>query len=592
MEGTVAVTGLAGLSVPGLDIMRAYKRAWWPKDILAGLVLTAVLVPVGMGYAEAAGLPAITGLYATITPLLIYAVLGPSRILVLGPDSSLAAIIAATVVPLAAGDQSRAVELAGGLAIIAGSLGIAFGLLHLGLLTDLLSTPIRIGYLNGIALTVIVSQLPKLFGFSTDADGLVPEAIAFAQGVANGDAHALTLGVGIAALAIMVVARLIDRAAVGIVLATVATTVVTAVAGLAAAGVDVVGAMPQGLPRLAIPAVGFGDLTAMLAGGFAIAVVSLADTSVLSRTFAARTGDRVDQNQELVALGAANIGGAFTSGFPVSASASRTPVAEAAGGKTQMTGVVAAVAIIALLLVAPGITSNLPQATLGAVVIVAATSLVDLAGTLRLIRLRPTEAGLSIISFAGVAFVGVIAGIFAAVAIALAAFFWRAWRPHSAILGRVEEMKGYHDITRYPDARRLDGLVLFRWDAPLFFANAEAFREAVERAVDMAPTATRWVVVAAEPITDIDTTAADILDELLGDLRRSGIELRFAEMKDPVKDWLSRYGLLQKIGDDSFYPTVGTAVDAYVAASGIDWIDWEERGDEGSGASSGTSSST
>ena len=588
----MAVTGLAGLSVPGLDIMRAYKRAWWPKDILAGLVLTAVLVPVGMGYAEAAGLPAITGLYATITPLLIYAVLGPSRILVLGPDSSLAAIIAATVVPLAAGDQSRAVELAGGLAIIAGSLGIAFGLLHLGLLTDLLSTPIRIGYLNGIALTVIVSQLPKLFGFSTDADGLVPEAIAFAQGVANGDAHALTLGVGIAALAIMVVARLMDRAAVGIVLATVATTVVTAVASLAAAGVDVVGAMPQGLPRLAIPAVGFGDLTAMLAGGFAIAVVSLADTSVLSRTFAARTGDRVDQNQELVALGAANIGGAFTSGFPVSASASRTPVAEAAGGKTQMTGVVAAVAIIALLLVAPGITSNLPQATLGAVVIVAATSLVDLAGTLRLIRLRPTEAGLSIISFAGVAFVGVIAGIFAAVVIALAAFFWRAWRPHSAILGRVEEMKGYHDITRYPDARRLDGLVLFRWDAPLFFANAEAFREAVERAVDMAPTATRWVVVAAEPITDIDTTAADILDELLGDLRRSGIELRFAEMKDPVKDWLSRYGLLQKIGDDSFYPTVGTAVDAYVAASGIDWIDWEERGDEGSGASSGTSSST
>ena len=588
----MAVTGLAGLSVPGLDIMRAYKRAWWPKDILAGLVLTAVLVPVGMGYAEAAGLPAITGLYATITPLLIYAVLGPSRILVLGPDSSLAAIIAATVVPLAAGDQSRAVELAGGLAIIAGSLGIAFGLLHLGLLTDLLSTPIRIGYLNGIALTVIVSQLPKLFGFSTDADGLVPEAIAFAQGVAGGDAHALTLGVGIAALAIMVVARLIDRAAVGIVLATVATTVVTAVAGLAAAGVDVVGAMPQGLPRLAIPAVGFGDLTAMLAGGFAIAVVSLADTSVLSRTFAARTGDRVDQNQELVALGAANIGGAFTSGFPVSASASRTPVAEAAGGKTQMTGVVAAVAIIALLLVAPGITSNLPQATLGAVVIVAATSLVDLTGTLRLIRLRPTEAGLSIISFAGVAFVGVIAGIFAAVVIALAAFFWRAWRPHSAVLGRVEEMKGYHDITRYPDARRLDGLVLFRWDAPLFFANAEAFREAVERAVDMAPTATRWVVVAAEPITDIDTTAADILDELLGDLRRSGIELRFAEMKDPVKDWLSRYGLLQKIGDDSFYPTVGTAVDAYVAASGIDWIDWEERGDEGSGASSGTSSST
>ena len=459
-------------------------------------------------------------------------------------------------------------------------------------MTDLLSTPIRIGYLNGIALTVIVSQLPKLFGFSTDADGLVPEAIAFVQGVATGMATVPALAMGVLALAIMIVARLVGRAAVGIVVATVATTLVTAVAGLAAAGVDVVGAMPQGLPRLAIPAVGFGDLTAMLAGGFAIAVVSLADTSVLSRTFAARSGRRVDQNQELVALGAANVGGAFTSGFPVSASASRTPVAEAAGGKTQLTGVIAALAITAMLLVAPGITSNLPQATLGAVVIVAATSLIDLAGTLRLIRLRPTEAILSIISFAGVAFVGVIAGIFASVVIALAAFFWRAWRPHSAVLGRVEDLKGYHDITRYPEARRLDGLVLFRWDAPLFFANAEAFREAIESAVDAAPTPTRWVVVAAEPITDVDTTAADVLDELLGDLRRAGVELRFAEMKDPVKDWLDRYGLLQKIGDDAFYPTVGTAVDAYVAASGIDWIDWEERGVDEPGASSGTSSST
>ncbi len=588
----MAVSGIAGLRVPGVDIAHSYRRAWLPNDIIAGLVLTAVLVPVGMGYAEAAGLPAITGLYATITPLLVYAALGPSRILVLGPDSSLAAIIAATVVPLAGGDPGRAVELAGGLAIIAGGLGIAFGVLHLGLLTDLLSTPIRIGYLNGIALTVIVSQLPKLFGFSTDADGLVPEAIAFVQGVATGMATVPALAMGVLALAIMIVARLVGRAAVGIVVATVATTLVTAVAGLAAAGVDVVGAMPQGLPRLAIPAVGFGDLTAMLAGGFAIAVVSLADTSVLSRTFAARSGRRVDQNQELVALGAANVGGAFTSGFPVSASASRTPVAEAAGGKTQLTGVIAALAITAMVLVAPGITSNLPQATLGAVVIVAATSLIDLAGTLRLIRLRPTEAILSIISFAGVAFVGVIAGIFASVVIALAAFFWRAWRPHSAVLGRVEDLKGYHDITRYPEARRLDGLVLFRWDAPLFFANAEAFREAIESAVDAAPTPTRWVVVAAEPITDVDTTAADVLDELLGDLRRAGVELRFAEMKDPVKDWLDRYGLLQKIGDDAFYPTVGTAVDAYVAASGIDWIDWEERGVDEPGASSGTSSST
>ena len=590
----MTITRPAWLQVPGAAVVKAYEAAWLPKDIVAGLVLTAVLVPVGMGYAEAAGLPAITGLYATIIPLLAYAALGPSRILVLGPDSSLAAIIAATVIPLAAGDPTRAVALAGGLALISGALGIAFGVLHLGLLTDLLSKPIRIGYLNGIALTVVVSQLPKLFGFSTDADGVVPELLAFLTSVAGGATNVAALGLGVVALVIMVVSRVVHRAAIGIVVATLATTIVAAAAGLAAgAGVEVVGPLPQGLPKLTLPAVGLADFAAMLAGGFAIAVVSLADTSVLSRTFAARSGQRIDQNQELIALGAANVGAAFTSGFPVSASTSRTPVAEAAGGKTQMTGVVGALAITAMLVVAPGLTTNLPQATLAAIVIVAATSLVDVDGLIRLIRLRPTEALLSLVCFAGVALVGVVPGIFASVGVALAAFFWRAWRPHSAILGRVEGMKGYHDVSRYPDAQRVEGLVLFRWDAPLFFANAEAFREGVEAAVESAPTPTRWVVVAAEPITDVDMTAADILDELLGDLARSGVELRFAELKDPVKDWLRRYGFLEKLGEDVFYPTVGTAVDAYVAASGIDWVDWEERGEPGpEGGSRGTSSST
>jgi high affinity sulfate transporter 1 len=588
----VTISRRGWLQLPGLAVLRSYQPDWLPRDIVAGLVLTAVLVPVGMGYAEAAGLPAITGLYATIVPLLVYAALGPSRILVLGPDSSLAAIIAATVIPLAAGDQGRAVALAGGLALISGTLGVAFGILRLGLLTDLLSKPIRIGYLNGIALTVVASQLPKLFGFSTDADGVVPETMAFLGGVADGATNIAALGLGAVALAIMVVAKLRHQAALGIVVATAATTVLAAVAGLSAsAGVDVVGPLPSGLPQIALPALGVGDVAAMLAGGLAIAVVSLADTSVLSRTFAARSGQRVDQNQELIALGAANIGAAFTSGFPVSASTSRTPVAEAAGGKTQVIGIVGAVAITAMLLVAPGLTTHLPQATLAAIVIVAATSLVDVAGLERLIRLRPTEAGLSLVCFVGVTLVGVVAGIFASVGIALMAFFWRAWRPHSAILGRVEGMKGYHDVSRYPGAERIEGLVLFRWDAPLFFANAEAFREAVEAAVDQAPTPTSWVVVAAEPITDVDMTAADILDELVADLDRAKVQLRFAELKDPVKDWLRRYGFLQKLGEDAFFPTLGTAVAAYVAASGIDWVDWEERGPDAPG-SSGTSSST
>ncbi len=330
------------VQLPGLQVARTYQRAWLPNDLIAGLVLTAVLVPVGMGYAQAAGLPPITGLYATVIPLLVYAALGPSRILVLGPDSSLAAIIAATILPLAAGDQDVAVALAGGLALIAGAFGIAFGLLHLGLLTDLLAKPIRIGYLNGIALTVLVGQLPKLFGFSIDADGLVAEIQAFVAGVLAGDTNRVALAVGVLALAIIIVARWRGAGAAGIVIATVATTLLAAVADLAAQGVDLVGALPSGFPRLAVPSLDISSLGVMVAGGFAIAVVSLADTSVLSRTFAMRSGAKVDQDQELLALGAANVGAAFFGGFPISASASRTPVAESAGGKTQLTGVVGA----------------------------------------------------------------------------------------------------------------------------------------------------------------------------------------------------------------------------------------------------------
>ena len=574
---------LPRIRMPGLDVARAYDRQWLPDDLTAGLVLTAVLVPVGMGYAEAAGLPAITGLYATIIPLLLYALLGPSRILVLGPDSSLAAIIAATVLPLAAGDDERAVALAGGLALIAGAFGIAFGLLHLGLLTDLLAKPIRIGYLNGIALTVFVGQLPKLFGFSVDGDGLIDEARGFVDGVASGATIPMALGIGSLALAIILVGRWRGAGAYGIVAATVVTTIVTSVAGLAASGVDVVGPLPQGLPRLSLPALGLDDLTAMVAGGFAIAVVSMADTSVLSRVFAGRSGDRVDQDQELIALGAANVGAAFTGGFPISASASRTPVAESAGSKSQLTGVIGAVAITLLLVLAPWLTTNLPQPTLAAIVIVACTSLVDVNGIRRLWRLRRSEFALSMVSFLGVALVGVVAGIFFAVGLALAAFFWRAWRPYSAVLGRVAGLKGYHDIARHPEGVQIPGLLLFRWDAPLFFANAEAFREAVESAIDARGEPIHWVVVAAEPVTDVDMTAADVLDELITDLDRAGIHLAFAELKGPVKDRLERYGVMARLGERALFRTVGTAVDGYLDATGVEWIDWEEREDTAPG---------
>jgi high affinity sulfate transporter 1 len=564
--------------LPGLATARSYEPGWLAGDLVAGLVLTAVLVPVGMGYAEASGLPAIYGLYATMIPLVAYAIFGPSRILVLGPDSSLAALIAATILPLAGGDSATAVALAGGLAVVAGLMSLGAGLAKLGFITDLLSTPIRYGYLNGIALTVLVGQLPKLFGFSTDADGLVDEARAFVQGVADGLTNPVDLAIGtISIVVILGFKRLLPKVP-GVLIAVVATTVFVAVTGAVSTwSVATVGPLPQGLPHPAMPALPLGDLVVMITGGAAIALVSMADTSVLSRILAGRAGTRPDPNQELVALGVANIATGFVQGFPISSSGSRTPVAEQAGARTQLTGIVGAVAIAVMLVFVPGITTNLPTAALAAVVITACLSLVEVHGLVRLWRIRPSEFLISMICFLGVAVIGVVPGIFFSVGVAILAFLWRAWRPYSAVLGRVEGMKGYHDTDRHPEARQVPGLVIFRWDAPLFFANAEMFRTAVEGAMAESTTPVRWLVVAAEPVTDIDTTAADVVDTLHAELERAGVEFVFAELKGPVKDRLRAYGLFDRIGELRFYPTVGAAVDAYLEETGVEFDDWEDR---------------
>jgi high affinity sulfate transporter 1 len=575
----VRVARPRGLSrwIPALPALRTYQRSWLAKDLTAGLVLTAILVPVGMGYAEAAGLPAIYGLYATIVPLIAYAIFGPSRILVLGPDSSLAAIIAATIVPLAAGDPDRLVALAGALALMTGGLCVLAGLARFGFITDLLSKPVRLGYLNGIALTVIIGQLPKLLGFSSSGDNLIQEAISLVQGVAQGMTNWTSFAIGVSCLAIVLIFKRRWPKIPGVLIAVVGATIVVGLFDLATvAGVSVVGPLPQGLPSFQIPVVSLADLSALAAGAFAITLVSFADTSVLSRTFALRGGYEVDQNQEMIALGAANLAAGLFQGFSISSSSSRTPVAEQAGAKTQVTGVVGALCIALLLVFAPALLQNLPNAALGAVVIAACLSLVDIQGFVRLYRVRRSEFVLALVCFLGVALIGVIQGIFIAVGLALLAFIWRAWRPYDAVLGRVEGLKGYHDVSRYPEAKRIPGLVLFRWDAPLFFANAEVFRDHVLQAVATAPTPTRWIIVAAEPVTDIDVTAAEALSALDDDLQNAGIELCFAEMKDPVKDRLKNYGLFAKLGSDLFFPTIGRAVDRYLETHPVDWSDWEE----------------
>jgi high affinity sulfate transporter 1 len=564
--------------LPGVAVARDYRREWLVPDISTGLVLTAILVPVGMSYAEASGLPAINGLYATIVPLIAYALLGPSRILVLGPDSSLAAIIAGTVVPLAAGDPERLVPLAGALAVAAGVITLAAGLLKLGFLSDLISMPIRLGYLHGIALTVLVGQLPKLFGFDTDGIDLFSEATAFLEGLAAGSTVPASLAIGVASMAVILGCRRFVPRIPGVLVAVVGATIVTWAFDLGAtAGVAVVGVLPQGLPSLVIPTVGLSDIGPLVAGGAAIALVSMADTSILARTFAARRGERVDQDQELVALGAANLAAGVTQGFAVSGSSSRTPVAEAVGAKTQLTGLVGALAIGVMLVAAPGLTAHLPTSCLAAIVIVACLGIVDVPGVMRMARLRPSEAVLSVVCFLGVAILGVVPGIIASVGVALGAFVWRAWRPYHAVLGRVEGVKGYHDVTRYPDARLIPGLVLFRWDAPLFFANAGMFREHVLEAVAASAEPVRWIGVAAEPVTDIDLTAADMLDGLLEELDEMGVTLVWGELKDPVKDRLRQYGLFDRMGARHFFPTIGSLVDGYVATTGVEWVDWEER---------------
>ncbi|MCM2330185.1 MAG: sulfate permease [Pseudomonas sagittaria] len=556
--------------LPGLLMLRQYQTEWLPKDLAAGLVLTSMLVPVGIAYAEASGVPGIYGLYATIVPLLAYALFGPSRILVLGPDSSLAAPILAVVLPLSGGDPMRAITLASMMAVVSGVVCIVVGLLRLGFITELLSKPIRYGYMNGIALVVLIAQTPKLFGISIDGEGPLLDLWHLVEAIAAGKTNWYSFAVGGGSLALILLLKPFKQLP-GILIVVILATVVVGLFDLNDFGVKVLGDLPQGLPSFTLPWLSGVDLATVVLGGCAVAIVSFADTSVLSRTYAARTQTQVDPNQEMVGLGAANLAAGLFQGFPISSSSSRTPVAEAAGSQTQLTGVVGALAVAALLLIAPDLLRYLPNSALAAVVIAAVIGLFEFADLKRIFRIQRWEFWLSMACFAGVAVFGAIPGICLAVGIAVIEYLWDGWRPHYAILGRAAGVRGYHDVKRYPDARRVPGLVLFRWDAPLFFANAELFRECLMEAIEESPTPVRRVVVAAEPVTSIDVTSADMLAELCETLRERGIELHFAEMKDPVKDKFKRFGLLEVFGDNIFQPTVGAGVDDYLADHGVDW---------------------
>ncbi len=545
--------------VPGLRRLRGYDRRWLRSDAVAGIVLAAILVPQGMAYAELAGVPAVTGLYTTIACLVGYALFGPSRVLVLGPDSSISPLIFAAITPLlVTDDPDEAIALAGMLAVLVGLVELGLGMGKLGLVADLLSKEVQVGYMNGLAVTIVVSQLPKLFGFSVDADGFGDEVVGFFEGLDA--AHTATLVTGLAVLAVLLILPRFTTLVPAILVAVIGVTAVSAAIGLADEGVATVGSLPQGVPTPSLPGTNLGDIAPLLIAAFGITLVSLADTIATATSFAARRGDEVHADQEMIGIGAANITAGFFQGFAISTSGSRTAVAEQSGAKSQLAMLIGAGLVAALLLFFNSLLSALPQTALAAVVIVAAFSLVDVRVLVGAWRVRRSAVMISLAATAGVILLGVLEGIAVAVVLAILLFFKRNWWPHGAVLGRVEELGGWHSVDQHPAARELDGIVVYRWEAPLFFANAGIFREQIRRlALEREP---RWIVLQCEAITDVDLTAASMLKQLDLELNEVGIHLAFAEMRSRLQDLTLRYGLLETLDKDHFYLELDDAIRA------------------------------
>lgn len=555
-----------------LPSLIGYKGRSLPRDVVAGIVLSALLVPQGMAYAELAGLPAVTGLYTSILCLVGYALIGPSRILVLGPDSSLGPMIAATILPLVAadGDPAKAILLASALAILTGIIMLAAGMGGLGFIADLLSRPTILGYVNGLALTILVGQLPKLLGFSVDADGFIGEVVGVLQGIAGGEVVIAAAAIGLFSLAlILVLSRILPKVPAVLVAVVVAIGLSVALS-LADRGVKVVGPLDQGMPSLVFPSVGWDDLTLLVVGAIGISLVALADTISTATIFAERQGVQVDGNREMIGIGVANVAAGLFQGFPVSTSGSRTAVAERAGSRSQVTGLVGALMIALMLVAFPGLLADLPQPTLGAVVIAASISLADIAGMRRLYRQRRTDFMIAMAAFLSVVLLGVLPGIVIAIALSVVNVFRRVWRPYWATLGRVGALPGLHDTSSYPEADVLDGAVVLRFDAPLIFANAGTFRDEVLALADTSP-APLWIIVAAEPMTDVDTTACDMLEDLVTKLDERGVRFVFAELKDPARRKIEQFGLEHVLDDSRFYPTISAATDAFQSATGRGW---------------------
>jgi sulfate permease, SulP family len=547
---------------PGLSRLRSYERGWLRGDVLAGVTVAAYLIPQVMAYAEVAGLPPVVGLWAIMAPLVVYAVVGSSRQLSVGPESTTALMTATVVAPLAAGDPARYAALAATLALIVGGLCLVGWLARLGFLADLLSHPVLVGYMAGIAVFMIASQLTKITGVPVEGESLVAEVSSFVAAASR--THLPTLVLAAVVLALLLLgARLAPKAPVPLIVMLLAAGMVAGFS-LQDLGIEVVGDIPAGLPVPGLPAVTTSDLSALVLPAVGVAIVAYSDNVLTARAFATRNGYRIDANQELFALGAANLSAGVLRGFPVSSSASRTVIADALRSQSQLYSLVALAAVVVTLLAGRAVLAAFPTAALGAIVVYAALRLIDVGEFRRIARFRRSELVLAMATTVAVLLLGVLYGVLAAVALSILDLLRRMARPHDGILGYAPGVAGMHDIDDYPDAALVPGLVVYRYDAPLCFANAENFRQRALAAVDASPTPVEWFVLNAEANVEVDLTAVDAVDDLRAELDRRGIVFALARVKQDLRDDLAAAGLVERVGDDRIYPTLPTAVQAYV----------------------------
>ncbi|WP_342394476.1 SulP family inorganic anion transporter [Myxococcus fulvus] len=550
--------------VPGLGWMSTYSRAWLRPDLLSALTIGAMLVPQGLAYAQIVGVRPVTGLYAGVAAMLAYALFGPSRHLMLGPEAGAAIIAASALGGVVSGDDpARYASLAALLALMVGLLSLAAGLLKTGALADFLSKPILIGYTNGAALIIIGSQLARMFGLERRAEDFPGQVLEVGRNLHGMHLPTVLLGVGI--IGCLVLLRQWLPRLPGPLILVVLTTVAASVFQLHHAGVKVVGPIAASPPSFGLPRVGFSDVRALLPAALSLALVNYASSVLAGRLYADKHHYRLDGNQELLGQAAANVACAFTQGFPVTGSDSRTAVNDAMGGRSQLVGVVAAVLVAVFALFFTPLLQNLPLVTLGAIVIVAAVYLVDVSSLVALWRMRRVEAVLAVVTTVAVLVLGILQGILVAVALALGDLIRRAAHPHDAVLGEREGVSGWHDVTRHEGTRTVPGLLVYRFDAPMFFANARHLREQVRVLVARASPPVREVVLDASAVYDLDVTAAEGLEKLRQELEDEGIVLVIADANAPLRGMLRRTGMMERLGEQNVYLTVEAAVARFQA---------------------------